>query len=360
MMSKNLKIFLIVIFVLLAGIKIFKKNHKNNEYGEDNSSRITKVLVKKIMPVEKDAVIELSGTIEAKNIVDIVPQTDGLIKEVSVTQGQRVKEGDIILIIDEKDKVAEVKRAEQLLEQRKKELEINNNLFKNGDVSLTSNNQAKTSYNDAVSQVERAKNQLSFTKVKATISGYIDKIDFKKGDYIDGKKIITRIFDDKKFIVSTSVPQSKVQIINVDQRAKIKLGDKEFLGTVKFVSGIADQGTKSYYGEVELNTSDADRDFMIKMINTPAQVKIIYSKLPAVKLPDSTLYINDDGHLTLKTLDENNIVNSIPVEILDSSQSGESWFYNKNFGSENEVNVIIRGGGFVNNGDKIDKVDYLE
>jgi len=145
-MSRNLKLFIILILAIFIGIKFFKKEKNEQQATKDKT---IKILLKKALVEEKDAAIELSAHIESKNIVKIIPQTDGIVKEILINQGSAVKNNDIILILDEKDKSAEFKRAEQLVNQKKKELDISNSLLKTGDTPIVMNNQAKTSYNDA-------------------------------------------------------------------------------------------------------------------------------------------------------------------------------------------------------------------
>jgi RND family efflux transporter MFP subunit len=362
-MNKNLKLSLIVLsilIILVIGKKVFKNDKSNDLKNQKNISQVSKILVEKSVPKKISAEIEINGYIDAKDTITIIPQTYGIVKEIIVSQGQKIKEGDIILTIDEKDKVKAVKSAELLVQQKKKELNISNNLLKTGDTPLTLNNQAKTSYEDALTQLEKARNELDFTKVKATISGYVDKINVKKGDYVDDKSIITKIFDDRNFIAAVSIPQSRVQTIEPGQKAKVFVEGKEFNGVLKFVSNIADQKTKNYYGEVSLNLNEKDKNFIMKMMNVPIQIKISYNELPAIQLNDSITFLDDEGYITLKVLDKDNVVTSIPVEILSSDKTGVSWFHSNYFEKNKEVNVIVRGGGFVNDGDKIDNIDYVD
>ena len=364
-MNKNLKLFLIALLIFIAlvfGKKIFKSDSSKDTNKNKNidTVQISKLLVQKVRPTKMSANIEISGYIDAKNTITIVSQTDGVVKEILLSQGQKVNEGDIILLIDEKDKVAALKKTDQLVEQKKKELNISNSLLRTGDTPLTLNNQAKTAYEDAITQLERAKNQLDFTKVRATISGYLDRIEIKKGDHINERTIITKIFDNKNFIAVASIPQSKIQTIDVGQKATIFINNMEFTGTLNFLSNIADQKTKNYYGEIQLNLNEKDKNLIIKMINTPVRIKISYDELLAVKLSDSVTYLNDEGYITLKTLNKENIVTSIPVELLSSDKTGMSWFYNEEFINNEEIDVIVRGGGFVNDGDKVDSLEYVE
>ena len=353
--KRYLILFLIVTLILLKTCKHFTKkdNIENTQ-----SLKPSTILVKNVMPEEHDVSISLSGYIESKNSVKLLPQTDGIVKDIKIQQGSKVNAGDIIVILDEREKLAELKRTEQLVKQKKLELDISNKLLKNGDVPLVSNNQAKTSYNDALSQFERAKNSLEFTKIKATISGYLDKINVKKGDYVSlmSKDGIGSIFSDKSFIVAIQIPQIKIHQLKIGQKVLVEINDKKINGTLDFISNVADGGTRTYYSEVILSTNE--NELLSKMISAPVTAKIIYDKVLAVMLKDSIVYIDDSGKLTIKIVDNDNKVKSIPVKLLGADESGKSWFSSDEFVEGSEVKVISRGAGFFSDGDDVKSIEF--
>ena len=124
------------------------------------------------------------------------------------------------------------------------------------------------------------------------------------------------------------------------------------------LSSIAESGTRTYYGEIKLDNTD--NDLLLKMIGTPVQAKIIFDKLNAIKLKDSAVYIDDNGVLNAKLIDDKKIVHSIPVSILESNSDGTTMFTSDNLKNKNELDVIVRGAGFLKSGDEIKNVVYSE
>jgi RND family efflux transporter MFP subunit len=354
--AKYIIFFLVIVLILLKACT----GSKSSNVEQVDNQKPASILVKNIIPSKHDVSIELTGYIESKNVIKLIPQTDGIVKEINIQQGSKVKVGDTILVLDEREKVAELKRAEQLVKQKRLELDINNKLLRNGDVSIVSNNQAKTLYNDALSQMEKAKSNLEFTKIKATISGYLDKVDVKKGDYVSAMNPsgIGSIFSDKSFIAVTQIPQIHIQQVKVGQKALVKIYGKEISGVLDFISNIANSGTRTYYSEVRLLTDE--NEFLSKMLTAPVTVKVTYDKVLAVKLKDSLVFVNDSGKLTLKVLDEDNRVKSIIVRLLGSDESGESLFGSDEFSGDSEIRVIARGAGFLSDGEKIEDIKFEE
>lgn len=353
--KKFLILFLIVILTLSKTCTHFNKKDttKNTE-----GSKPSTILVKNVMPEKHNVVISLSGYIESKNSVKLLPQTDGIVRDITIQQGSKVNAGDVIVVLDEREKLAELKRTEQLVRQKKLELNISNKLLKNGDVPLVSNNQAKTSYDDALSQFEKAHNNLEFTKIKATISGYLDKMNVKKGDYVNlgNKEGIGSIFSDKSFIVVIQIPQIKIHQLKVGQKVLLDIGDKKIHGFIDFISNVANSGTRTYYSEIKL--LEDENEFLSKMISAPVTAKIIYDEVLAVMLKDSITYIDDSGELTVKTVDCDNKVKSIRVKLLNSDENGKSWFSGDEFFAGREIKIIARGAGFFNDGDNVKNIEF--
>ena len=72
------------------------------------------------------------GFSEASRTVILKAQVDGRISTKQFDKGNFYKAGTQLLLIDPEDKVAKVKEMEALLNQRKKEYEVAESLFKKG------------------------------------------------------------------------------------------------------------------------------------------------------------------------------------------------------------------------------------
>lgn len=358
--DKKIWIILVVllIFGAMAGKLVMGHKSPKKTTGKISESRPNMVLVQKTRPEKIDVSVNLSGHIESKDVIQLVPQTDGIVKEIRVQQGTLVKAGDIILVLDEKDKQAEFRRAKQLVSQRRTELNTSNELFKSGDEASTANNQAKTALEDALSQLERAKNSLDYTNIRSTIDGYLDRLNIKKGDYISPQIRLGSIFNDKDFIVVFSAPQKSIQQISVGKKVIVTLDGKKIEGIVSFISNIANPETKTYYGEI--NLENFDKDFLMKMIGAPVQAKIIFDEVNGIKLKDSAAYIDDNGKLNVKIVGENSKVASMPVTLFDNDSEGMTWFGSSQFTADKDINVIVRGAGFLNDGDEVKNIEFTK
>ena len=93
-------------------------------------------------PLEKNVIVEnlkkesftktlkFSGFSEASRIVTIKSQVEGKISSKSFEKGKFYKAGSQLVLVDPEDKIAKLKEMEALLNQRKKEYEVAEKLFK--------------------------------------------------------------------------------------------------------------------------------------------------------------------------------------------------------------------------------------
>ena len=76
--------------------------------------------------------LTLSGRTEADRKVTITARTGGMLTELRVKRGQRVQQGDVIAVLSDDARLAQVAQAEALVEQRKAELEAKRTLITSG------------------------------------------------------------------------------------------------------------------------------------------------------------------------------------------------------------------------------------
>ena len=115
------------------------------------------------MAIKKDASLYLEsfGTLTALNNVDIIAQVTGKIKEIRFVEGQHVKEGDIIIVIDPAEYKANLDKAEATVAQNMANLELkkvtfdrNQALFKDGLISQQDFDTYKADLESAAAEVQ--------------------------------------------------------------------------------------------------------------------------------------------------------------------------------------------------------------
>ena len=118
---------------------------------------------------------------------------------------------------------------------------------------------------------------------------------------------------------------------------------EEGQGKISFISASADQATRTFRVEVEIDNKNAKlRDGITTDINIPLSETKAHLFSPAI------LVLNDEGQIGVRTVDENNTVIFMPVQLLSDNEKGV-WVS----GLPDKVRVITVGQEYVLNNQKV-------
>ena len=168
---------------------------------------------------------KFSARMKGQNDVTVSPQVSGQLMKICVTEGQQVKKGQTLFIIDSRNAQLELEAAEANLQaalaqenSAKLEYESNKNLFDKKIVSSYMLNNSENQYKQAqaaVSQakaaVNRAKVNLGFCTISATVSGVIGELPVRAGDQVSPLTELTMLSGNTTMYAEFSVTESIVE-----------------------------------------------------------------------------------------------------------------------------------------------------
>ena len=179
--------------------------------------------------VVKKSDIELpykfSARMKGQNDVTVTPQVSGQLMKICVTEGQMVKKGQTLFIIDSRNAQLELEAAQANLQaalaqenSAKLEYESNKNLFDKKIVSSYMLNNSENSYKQAQASVaqaraavNRAKVNLGFCTITANVSGVIGEISVRTGDQVSPATQLTILSGNTTMYAEFSVTESIVE-----------------------------------------------------------------------------------------------------------------------------------------------------
>ena len=183
------------------------------------------------MTVEKKNItvpVKFSARLKGQADVTISPQVSGQLMQIAVVEGQQVKKGQVLFVIDSRNAQLELDAAQANLQaalaqenSAKLEYESNKNLFEKNivsrymlDNSENSYKQAQASVAQARAQVNRSKVNLGFCTITAPVSGVIGEIPVRTGDMVSPGVQLTMVSGntnmDAEFSVTEAVIESAV------------------------------------------------------------------------------------------------------------------------------------------------------
>lgn len=165
-----------------------------------------------------DVVSQLSSTAD----VALRPETDGRVVKILATQGQRVKAGDPILVLDNVQQTATLDASKA--EARKDFLNAERYVFLNqqGAVSTRDRDYYVTKAIQSRDQVKANAATLGYKYVTAPIDGVIGDLDtVKLGDYVRQGQAITGIVDNSTLWTLMDVPATQVSRVALGQTVQL-------------------------------------------------------------------------------------------------------------------------------------------
>ena len=182
------------------------------------------VQVESIGEADFNPSIEVISVLSSTTDVALRPEADGRVVKILVTQGQEVKAGQPILVLDNVQQTAQLNAAQA--EARKDRLNAERYIFLNaqGAVSTKQRDQYVTQAIQSRDQAKADAATLGYKYVTAPISGEIGDLDTVKiGDYVRQGQAITGIVDNSNLWTLMDVPAT--------QALKVKLGQPVQLRT---------------------------------------------------------------------------------------------------------------------------------
>ena len=168
---------------------------------------------------------KFSARMKGQNDVTITPQVSGQLMKIAVSEGQQVKKGQTLFVIDSRNAQLELEAAQANLQaalasenSAKLEYESNKNLFEKKIVSSYMLNNSENSYKQAQASVaqarasvNRARVNLGFCTITATVSGIIGEIPVRVGDQVSPMTQLTMLSGNTTMYAEFSVTEAIVE-----------------------------------------------------------------------------------------------------------------------------------------------------
>ncbi|MCH8288666.1 MAG: efflux RND transporter periplasmic adaptor subunit [Candidatus Marinimicrobia bacterium] len=220
------------------------------------------------VPVETIAVwrgeissyILLSSTIETEQYVDVYPYLTGIVSKLLAEEGDDLKKGDPLLMLDaEEYQLAEAKARTQLesLQSEFNRIQIQ---FDKDLLSKEEYYKAKLNLDQLLISWKEANLSLSRTTVRAPINGVVSLRKVRQGDRVTSSTHLFSMVNLQDIIATVHVPEKELATIKKGQLTYVSsdyLTDKRFVGYVKRISPVVNPNTGTFKVTIGL---DADHE----------------------------------------------------------------------------------------------------
>jgi multidrug efflux system membrane fusion protein len=289
----------------------------------------------------------LSGRTEADDRASAVTRSAGTIEELEVRRGTVVAEGDVLAVLSDEARESQVVQARALVQQRKTDLDAKMKLIKRGIIAANEKSQLEADLRAAEAALAQAEAESDRSQVRAPISGVVSDVPVTTGQAMQQGGMVAQIVALDPMLAVVEVAERQLSGLKMGDRATVELvtgGSAE--GAVRFISPTASEGTRTYRVDVEIpNEKGAIPD------GVTAEVTFKLAAIPAVRVPRSALTFSAEGVLSVRTVDDAGVVNSVPVQIVQDG-SDELWLA----GPADGARIIVQGQDFVKEGQVVEAV----
>ena len=287
---------------------------------------------------DKELQTTYSAAIRGRQDIDIYPQVSGTLTRLCVEEGQAVRKGQILFIIDQVPYIAALRTAEanveaakagvatsQLTYDSKRELYAQK-VVSEFDLKTSHNSllSAKAQLAQAEAQRINAANNLSYTEVKSPADGVVGTLPYRVGTLVSSgmPKPLTTVSDNSDMYVYFSMTEN--QMLELTRRygskdkalaempaVNLQLNDRSTYpqeGKIETISGVIDTST----GTVSLRAVFPNKDGLLTSGGS-GNVIVPLKKEDCIVIPQAATYELQDKVFVYKVVDGK--AQSAPVQV---------------------------------------------
>lgn len=351
-----------VVLVAVAGCKEPAQHHQTHTYA-------TKV----VEAESKTLTQEYSATIRGRQDIDIFPQVAGTITKVCVVEGEKVRRGESLFVIDQVPFKAAKQMADANVEAAKAAVataqltaDSKQKLYDKGVVSeyelLTAKNMlatCKAQLAQACAAQVNADNNLNYTLVKSPADGVVGTIPFRVGALVSPQipQPLTTVSDNSEMYVYFSMNENRLLDLigaygSVDKTlasmpaVSLELSNgKEYAckGRIESISGVINTST----GSVSMRAVFPNKE---RMLHSGASGNIVLPQVfeSVIVVPKSATYEVLDQIYVYKVVDGKAVATRVAV-----AEASTTTEYIVTEGLQSGDEILIEGAAIVRNGDQV-------
>ena len=264
-----------------------------------------------------DRLRQYVGTVEENEGTAVSFTGMGVVRQVLVDEGQAVKRGQLIAVMDDTQARNVLSGAEAQMAQANDALSRYKMLHDNGSLTEVQWVEIQSKVAQAQSQLEVAKKNLSDCRLTAPVSGIIGRKQISAGETALPSQAVVTILDINTVKVKVSIPETEMGRIHAHTPSVIKVDatDRSYQGG-RIEKGVqADALTHTY--DIRINVVNHDRKLLPGMV---ANVQLgtgetVKGESNSLMLPVTAVQKRSNGELFVWTIDDKNTDHRTTVTI---------------------------------------------
>lgn len=143
--------------------------------GSDKSANLPRVKTDTVKLASGSEILQYPGKVKAADEASLSFRVSGVIVEICVEDGERVRKGQLLARLDPTDYEVQLSATEAEYNQVKSEAERVMELYKDGGTTPVANDKAEYGLKQVTAKLQHHRDELSYTRLYAPFDGYVDK-----------------------------------------------------------------------------------------------------------------------------------------------------------------------------------------
>jgi membrane fusion protein, multidrug efflux system len=283
-------LWLVLILMLVGGIIGYRELSSDIGKKPERRSAVSREIPVKLAAVKTGPIayiLNTSGDVQATRQVDVVSRISGYVEQVRFEIGDRVKEGEVVAVVQPKEQIhrveedeANLKIAQATLQEKEsqladaeKQVERARQLRQKEFISTQELDQAETRANMSRAQRDLARAQLaqreatlaqsryllSLTQLTAPFNGMVTRRLLDPGALVSSATPILTLAVPDPLKVVVNVPERDVNLVRVGMIARVRVDafpDRSFEGKIVRLNSALDPASRTLAAEVHVPNSE--------------------------------------------------------------------------------------------------------
>ncbi len=291
--------------------------------------------------------INLPATVESFENLWVNTEVSGQVIRVPVKEGQTIEKGQVLVELDDRDYQLRLERIEANHKLATLDYQRTAELAKKKITAETELDKIEAQLKDLSAQLKEAQLALSRTKIRAPISGRLNEIEAKIGDWLGVDEPVAQILQLEVVKVRVGIPESDVAaVLDLDEADVIieALGSRKVTGKKIFLSRQPSTLARLY--DLELIVQNPDGRILPGMFARVALVKEVFDE--ALVIPIYAVITQGDESFVY--IEKNNKAVKRPVRLGILTE----WQIQVTSGLDPGDHVIVDGHRLLDNGQSVE------
>lgn len=196
------------------------------------------------------------GSVQTARRAIVPSRLNANIDAVRVKVGQSVMQGDVLVLLDERELKAAVDQAQAEMERTQSDWNRYQILLTERSVTQREADQIRAAFESARANLEAANTRLGYASVKAPFNGVIEQVNFEPGEGVAAGQALLSLEHPGDLEISTHLPRHMASDLEIGSTLTYSTGlnDLSKVAIITELANVADPSTRTIAGILQISS----------------------------------------------------------------------------------------------------------